>query len=219
MTIKAIFFDMDGTIVDTENTAHQVLVKNFKNWNIELDKEDMQSLTGRKWSVMFQALAKKYPFPLSPTEAEQVLMEDYRQTLEKGIVTVKGSVDAVKSLSENYPLALVSGSNRREITFILTQLGILDCFKCILGAEDYVESKPSPESYLKALEMLQVDPKNGLVFEDSKVGIEAGCNAGMWVAAITGTNFALQDQSMSHFQVKDFSGVDCTWVERLSLNF
>ena len=201
MTIKAIFFDMDGTIVDTENTAHQVLVQNFKNWNIELDKEDMQSLTGRKWTVMFEALAKKYPFPLSPIEAEQVLMEDYRKTLEKGIETVKGSVEAVKSLSGKYPLALGSGSNRREINFILAELGVLDCFKCILGAEDYAESKPSPESYLKALEILKVDPKSGLVFEDSQVGIEAGCKAGMWVAAVTGTNFAFQDQSMSHFQI------------------
>ena len=217
-SIKCILFDFDGTLVDTEPSAVKATQESFRKWKIELDPNDAARVTGVTWNSAFEFLFRKYSIPVSKNEARKVILETYRKETEKNLVIVPGCIQAVQSLSQAYSIGLVSGSDRADILRILGQLGIIDCFQVVLGAEDYPTSKPAPDGYLKAASLLHTSPKECLVFEDSGPGILSARNAGMWVVAITSTNHFSFDLSQAHFKVQDLSLVDPKWISNLSFD-
>jgi HAD superfamily hydrolase (TIGR01509 family) len=215
--IKTILFDMDGTLVDTELAAAKAVEACFASWNHEVRDEDAQFVTGRTWEKACEYLFSKYPPPMEKARAMEALLDSYRSRIETDLVEVPGAVIAVKDLAKEYPLALVSGSHRREILSILERLGIREHFKVILGAEDYPRSKPAPDGFLKALSLLNADPATTLVFEDSEAGVQAGLAAGLRVCVITSTNhFGAKTDDGHHF-VGDLTCVDRAWVKALKV--
>ena len=214
--IQTVFFDLDGTLIDTEPSAVHVVRECFHEWGIPATLEDSSFVTGRTWQMALEIFYKKYKFPIPYDEAMKIMLERYRKTLKAKLTPVPGSVEAVKNLSKKCPLALVSGSNRKEILWALDELGIRNHFKCILGAEDYPKSKPSPLCYLKALELLNADPTSTLVFEDSNAGIASARAAGLWVVAVTCTNHYDQEISQAHAKVFDLTEVSWEWMQKLA---
>jgi HAD superfamily hydrolase (TIGR01509 family) len=213
--LSAILFDLDGTIIDTELNAAKTVQFCFARWGVTVQKEDAHFVTGRTWEIAIDFLTQKYKLPVARDEALNVILIEYRRSIEKHLEVVPGSVDAIHALSQRYPLALVSGSRRADIVWSLTQLGVHSCFQFVLGAEDYPKSKPAPDGYLKALKLLGVEAKNTLIFEDSEAGISSGLAAGARVVAVTGTNHFNQDVSSAHHSIPDLTGVDAEWAENI----
>lgn len=207
---------MDGTLVDTELAAAKAVEETFARWNHRVEMEDAQFVTGRTWEMAVNFLFRKYPPPIPANEALTKLLEAYRAAIETSLVEVPGARECVRDLAREFPLALVSGSHRQEILSILDRLQIRDCFRVILGAEDYPRSKPAPDGYLSALALLKADPKSTLVFEDSTAGIESGLAAGAQVCVVTSTNHFGLETGRGHFFVRDLTGVNCDWVKALS---
>jgi HAD superfamily hydrolase (TIGR01509 family) len=213
--IQAILFDLDGTIVDTELAAARVIRESFVDWGLQIDPKDAEYLTGRTWAAAFELMFKKYKIPVPRRKGEQMMLDRYAEALKEDLPVVKGSVAAVQALCETFPLALVSGSNRREILWALGSLGILKCFRFVLGAEDYPRSKPAPDGYVKAITTLSVEPRSTLIFEDSEPGVASGLAAGAKVVAITGTNHFKQNTDHAHHHIADLSQVNVAWVRKL----
>ncbi len=218
IAIKTILFDLDGTLIDSELCAATVMKDCFEQWGIQLLPQDVTYITGRTWELTSRYLFSKYSFPLSQDLARSELITRYRQALETNVQIVPGSVQAVESLAQKFPLGLVSGSCRSDISSVLKKLGIQKHFQIILGAEDYPHSKPAPDGYLKAIQTLQADPQSCLVFEDSQAGIASARAANLWVVAITSTNHFQQDQSQAHAQIQDLSEISPQWVQDLSFD-
>lgn len=217
--IKAVLFDLDGTLIDSEPLAARAVGELFKEWGISAHPDDLTYVTGRTWESAFQYLAGKYQFPVSPQEVRRQIAGRYQKLLETDLIEVPGGREAVLSLAKTYPLALVSGSFKQDILWALKKLQILDCFQIVLGAEDYPKSKPEPDGYLKALAFLQVAGAEGIVFEDSTAGIASGRSAGLWVAAVTRTNHTGQKQSEAHCTIPDLAGINLEWIERFEKQF
>jgi HAD superfamily hydrolase (TIGR01509 family) len=215
--IRAVIFDLDGTLIDTEPAAAKAITESFQGWGIQVDHDDAAYITGRTWETAFQFLFKKYEIPVPAQQASQEMISRYRELIEKQLFPVAGSAEAVRALAKDYPLALVSGSYRSEILWALGRLGVLEHFQVILGAEDYPRSKPAPDGYLKALDLLNMKAENTLVFEDSEAGITSAKSAGTFVAAITGTNHFRQNTAHAHVFLKDLIGVDPNWVRALKI--
>jgi HAD superfamily hydrolase (TIGR01509 family) len=214
--IETIFFDMDGTLVDTELAAAKAVQDCFATWNHSVTKQDADFVTGRTWEKALEFLFSKYPPPMDRAKATVQLLDAYRATIETELVEVEGARACVLDLAKEFPLALVSGSHRREILSILGRLGIRDCFKVVLGAEDYPASKPAPDGYNKALAMLGGKPETTLVFEDSVAGINSGLAAGLQVCVITSTNHFGHNTNHGHYFVADLKDVNRAWVKALS---
>ncbi|MGC8719004.1 MAG: HAD family hydrolase, partial [Thermodesulforhabdaceae bacterium] len=109
----------------------------------------------------------------------------------RGVDTFDGVVPFVKSLFDaGIPLGLVSGSFRREVEVFLNYLGILELFSIFVTAEDVKHSKPDPESYLKALDLMSdylnktLNPSSCFAFEDTPAGIEAAKGANIKVIGV-----------------------------------
>ena len=214
--IDTILFDLDGTLIDTEPTAADAVRECFTDWGMDLNPRDATFVTGRTWSSALDYLFRKYPPPIPEEQAIRRIMDHYREKLETDLVIVPGSVEAVKSLAGHFPLALVSGSSRKDILWALQKLGILEHFEVILGAEDYAQSKPEPDGYKKAMTLLGKAPEHGLVFEDSLAGITSARNAGLWVVAITETNHFNQDTSFAHAHIRNLKPVNPEWIAKLA---
>jgi HAD superfamily hydrolase (TIGR01509 family) len=218
LQIKTVLFDFDGTLVDTEPSAVSAVKKCFQKWNLKIVSEDASFVTGRTWDSAFEFLFSKYALPIEKSSAKKEILDLYHREIETNLVVVPGSIEAVHSLAQNYPLGLVSGSPHADIIWALTKLGILNHFKIILGAEDYPRSKPAPDGYLKAAAYLKTKPSECLVFEDSTAGIGSAKAAGMWAVAITSTNHFSQDVSLSDFRTQDLRPINSKWVQHLSID-
>jgi HAD superfamily hydrolase (TIGR01509 family) len=216
--IEAILFDLDGTIIDTEPTAAAAVGSCFSEWNIPIILDDATFITGRTWNSAFQFLFEKYAIPVPEEKAKKMILDSYRQRIEKKLETVPGSVEAIRDLAQGFPLALVSGSGRSEILWALNRLNVIQHFQYILGAEDYAKSKPQPDGYLKAMTLLGKLPSSCLVFEDSTAGISSARAAGTWVVAVTSTNHFGQNFSQAHMTVENLVGVGAAWVKNLKLS-
>lgn len=213
--INAIIFDMDGTLVDTELAAAKAVEECFLAWDHKVTAKDAHFVTGRTWETALKYLFAKYPPMVSLETATLKVLESYRKKIETDLVEVPGARESVRALAVDYPLALVSGSHRQEIFSIVARLGITDCFKVILGAEDYPNSKPAPDGFLKAAHLLGVRAEKTLVFEDSVAGIEAGLAAKMQVCVITMTNHFGQDTKKGHHFIPNLTLVNPDWVKAL----
>jgi beta-phosphoglucomutase len=215
LNIRTIFFDLDGTLIDTEPSAIEALKNCFLQWKMPLDTEDLAHMMGRTWESGFARLFQKYTPPLPQEEAKKKILATYRSLVRSHLVAVPGSVQAVIDLAKHFPLALVSGSKRSDILWSLETLKIQDHFQCILGAEDYPQSKPAPDGYQKALQLLKAQPENTLIFEDSHVGLRSAQAVGAWVVAVTYSNPFHEDISQAHFKIPDLKMVSRAWVENL----
>lgn len=206
---------MDGTLVDTELAAAKAVEECFAAWNHVVDMKDADFVTGRTWKMALEFLFSKYPPPLDPAKAAEQVLDAYRAKIETDLIEVAGARECVLDLARDYPLALVSGSHRREIFSILDRMGLRDAFRVVLGAEDYPASKPAPDGFAKALSLLNADPASTLVFEDSVAGIESGLAAGLRVCVITSTNHFGHATNRGHYFVPDLTGVNRAWVKAL----
>src|SRR5579859_7574529 len=112
--IQAVLFDLDGTIVDTELAAAKVIRETFQDWGLKIDPKDAEFITGRTWAMAFDLMFKKYKIPVARKQGEKAMLDRYAAELKRELPVVKGSQRAVRALSETFPLALVSGSHRRE---------------------------------------------------------------------------------------------------------
>lgn len=213
--VKAILFDLDGTIIDSETIAFRAIVDSCATWGIKVAPEVAALVAGKKWDHAFDMLQAKYKIPVSRQEMMRVILDRYHDSLQHELVVVPGVVEAIKRLAPHFQLALVSGSLRRDILYALAAIGVKEHFSVILGAEDYAQSKPAPDGYLLAMKMLKVEPQESIVFEDSFAGISSGIAAGAKVVAVTSTNHFKQDLQAAHASIGDFLKVDAEWVRGL----
>lgn len=207
-----MFFDLDGTLIDTEQAAARVIRETFQEWHIPVSEADAHRVTGVTWDTAFQFLYSRYSPPIPTEEATHLILARYHAALRDHLPEVPGAREAVHLLARYTRLAVVSGSHHHTIEWALKQLGILGHFEFVLGAEDYPASKPAPDGYVKGLEMMKAQPSLSLVFEDSVAGITSAKAAGISVVALRATNYLNQDQSKADWFIHDLRDVSEEWI-------
>lgn len=187
----AALFDLDGTLVDREPLMLDALGATLRAAGRELDVEDVAAFTGRAWTDVYQCLAIESTLGWSFDELMDRVLATSEELLAAGreARVLTGAVPLVNRLHQRgMPIAVVTGSLRREVDPVLSQLGITELLALVLPADDYGPGKPHPECYLRAAAALGVDASACVVFEDSDAGIAAGCAAGMKVVAVREAN-------------------------------
>ncbi len=111
----------------------------------------------------------------------------YRLRVAGGATVPRRHRQAVRYAARRVPLALVSGASRREIEDVLDDAGLAGLFRHLVTAEDVAHGKPHPQGYLRAAELLGLDPGEIVAFEDTQAGIAAAKAAGLACLALQGT--------------------------------
>lgn len=175
MVTKAILFDYDGVITDTERFRIQTLNKLLQEKGLHIEEDD-ESIVGRK---THHFLAETFP---ELTAEEQVRLRAlWRQArLEEPTPLVQGAKETMAFAQQRFVVAIVTGSAREAVQQTLDHYAI-EGFSEIISGEDFSSSKPNPECYRIALERLQVKPAEAIIIEDSIAGVQAGKNTGCTV--------------------------------------
>lgn len=185
-SMSAVFFDMDGTLIDSETLTGPTVVALCKELGIQQLDIDYTQFFGGPWLEIERRLIQYYPQMEGMTDISARLQELFANLLrDEQPPLIPGSRETVIAISKLMPVAIVTSSGRESAADTVRRMGIADDISFYMGFEDYENGKPEPDGYLKAAETLGVDPKKCLVFEDSIVGIQAAKNAGMTVVAVT----------------------------------
>ena len=184
--IKAVIFDMDGLMIDSERTTFNGYIEVMKKMNLTISEEFYKTLLGRQVHFAYEQFHKVYgeDFPI-----EDVIKDVHiyiGELFEKeGVPIKKGLVALLEYLKENnYKTIVATSSQRERMEHILSLAGVLDYFDDSICGNEVKNGKPNPEVFLKACEKIGVDPQEALVLEDSEAGIQAAHSADIPVICI-----------------------------------
>lgn len=200
--IKAVLFDMDGTLVDSEYHAitlkRQILEKNGVVWTTEL----CQLLTGRKLKIVIDEVLTQY----TPEQRQAVLDEYYEPKyhhMDYHQLKFPGAGTILQALYNNgYTLALTTTNSEDSIAQVLQQNHWEQYFSLVLGLKDVRKQKPDPLIYLTAMERLNVKPEECVIVEDSRIGLDSAIASGAHVICRRETRIPI-DQSGADYYVDD----------------
>jgi beta-phosphoglucomutase len=193
--LRAIIFDCDGVIADTEPLHLAAFQKTLAEENITLTQEiyfrhylalDDRGAFKKAFSENGQVLTREKLADLITRKASYI-----EPVMRARLRLFPGVARFIREAAAQYPLAVASGALRQEIEMILEFGGLGDCFQVIVSAEDVERGKPDPESFLKALALINdrtgqtILPGQCLVIEDSIHGIHAAHLAEMICLAVT----------------------------------
>ena len=188
-TIKAVIFDMDGTMVDNMMVHHRAWQRKLAQLGLEMDIDQVrQEIHGVNKQILERLFGDRF------TEEDRVRIagekeEEYRHIFKEELKLIEGLDVFLKVLqSEGFPLGIGSAAPVENVDFVLDELNIRDLFKVVKHAGDVVKGKPDPEIYLKVAAGLGVEPEDCIVFEDTPTGAQAGSTAGCTVVVILNTH-------------------------------
>jgi len=183
---KAIIFDFDGLLVDTEIVSYRVYKELLNSYGYDLTMQDYaQNYSGKTEENNVKNLINTYKLPLSQEEGMERVLNKEKEIFAEGVNLKKGVKELLHFLKERgYKTAIATSSTKERAIGILKDLSIYNLFDEFVFAEDITKCKPHPEVFLKAVEKLGVEIKDCFVLEDSEAGIEAAVNAGIPVICI-----------------------------------
>lgn len=191
--MRAVVFDFDGVLVDSEPLHFQAMRESLLPEGIAIETEEYYGrYLAYDDSGAIRLALEHHGIPRDAGRIEAVAARKARifeQRLRQ-VPFFPGARELVRSLACEVPLGIASGARHEEIEAILTAGGLREAFRAIVGAEDVTQGKPHPEPYLRAVAQLAaatpgLEPPQCLAFEDSAPGVAAALAAGMKVVAVT----------------------------------
>ena len=188
MDIKAVLFDMDGLMVDTESLATEAFIHSAKKQGYDMTKEETLLVLGFTTKSIYE-FWENY-FKNSDVSGKQ-LVDDHYKYIENILFTTGPRKmpyieELLKYLKEsNYKVAVASSSNMDHIINNMEKTGLKKYIDEFASGAEVENGKPAPDIFLLAAERLGVKPEECLVLEDSKAGVLAGSSAGAKVIMVT----------------------------------
>lgn len=173
--IKGLFFDLDGTLVDTHTANYEAYKLAIAEYGVEITFEQYAQTIGHQARHFLPILAPG----LSDDEYVKITerkAELYRDVMRLTNLNIR-LVRFMQLASEHHVVALVTTAKAKNTRTVLKHHGLIDAFDFMITADDVTHSKPDPECYLLALERAGLSPSEVLVFEDSEPGITAASAA------------------------------------------
>lgn len=191
MMNKAFIFDLNGTVID-DMRFHAIAWREIINGELKGDlthEQVKQEMYGKNEEVL-QRIFGKEKFTLDEMNAISKRKEDaYQEAYKPHVALIKGlEIFLEKAYQLGIPMAIGSAAIPYNIDFILDILNLRKYFPVIVSADDVTTSKPHPETFVKAAQLLGVAPEHCIVFEDAPKGVEAAQNAGMKAVTLTTTH-------------------------------
>ena len=210
--IKTVIFDLDGVIVSTDDCHYRAWKKMADEEGIYFDREINNRLRGVSRMASLEIVLEKANREYSEKEKQEIAerKNNYYKELICELTPndiLPGAIETLEQLKEN-GIKIAIGSSSKNTPIILKQIGLDNYFDAVSDGNNITHSKPDPEVFLKAAEMLNIAPEDCMIVEDADAGIEAGKRADMKTLAVQGANGA-------DFKAKNLA--ECDWVKLLEI--
>ena len=177
---KAVVFDMDGLLIDSESVYRDALLAVALDQGLDLPEPVCLSLIGHAWPASATILVGHFGDRFDPARFRIDVTARFQEIAHAGAVLKSGVVEILDRLDElALPYAIVTSSDHKWVRRHVGGHGLLERFHAVLAQGDYACSKPAPDPYLKAAQVLGLEPRHVLALEDSHNGVRAAAAAGM----------------------------------------
>lgn len=206
---RAVLFDMDGVITDTERFYVDALMEKLGQEGVKVTPAELSDMFGSTQVYIWNRLKDRYHLTGAVEDYVDAVHEIRDRLIEEqGLLPMPGVLELIRNLHEaGVLLAVASSSPRETIEYNMELLGIRDCLDTIVSGLECEKGKPEPEIYLKAAANLGTHPDECVVIEDSSNGVKAGKAAGMYCHAYVPPQAYKQDVSSADNMLESFEGL------------
>ncbi len=180
--IRAILWDNDGVLVDTEGLYFQAGHEVLATQGVELTHKDFAEQSLKKGLSVFDFLPDQNAELIERLRLKRNAR--YSALLAEGVQVVDGVVETLETFYGRVQMGIVTGSRRDHFDIVHAKTNLLPFFDFVLAREDYEEAKPHPDAYLTAMRLHGLQPDDCVVVEDSERGCVAAAAAGLRVLAV-----------------------------------
>lgn len=204
--MKAVIFDMDGVIIDSEPLHFEVCLEVLKSIGIDQEKDYFNKFVGVTNPAMWKQVKEELRIKNTIEELIKIQVDlTIKIFNESSMGAIDGIVDLMKELKKEKILcAIGSSSPQIFIDAVVEKLKLNEYLRFALSGETLPKSKPDPMIFLKVAKDLNVEPKDCIVIEDSKHGVSAAKNAGMKCIGFINLNSGNQDLGKADLLIEDF---------------
>jgi len=207
--LRAVIFDMDGVIVDSEPLHIEAERKTLAPYGIKLEENELQKYMGRTPKVLLEDIIEKYRLNTTIEEIYPVHKKNLLNLYKNEVELIPGVLELITDLdSEGVALALASSSDKVLILSVLEKFHLSDFFKVIVSGEEVKNVKPSPDIFLKTAQKLGYSPGECAVIEDSSAGVRSARSAGMVCVGFRSPHSKGQDITEAELVIDDLREID-----------
>lgn len=203
--MKAIIFDMDGLMIDTEGLYFETEREIARRYGKEVKDETLWKMMGRKSLEAMTIYALDLGLEEAPEELLKMRDEMFVEKLLVNVVPMRGLFEILNEFKGKTKLAIATGSPMKFLNIVMDRLGIRNYFDVLQTSDEIINGKPDPEIYLKAIEKLAAKPEECIVLEDSSNGALAGKRAGCYTIAVPSEYTHKQDFSFVDYKAVDLN--------------
>ena len=186
---RAVVFDLDGVIVDSEQVWDDVrerYTREVGGTYTETAARDMMGMSSSEWS---RYMAEQLGVPGTPEEINAEVVRRMLSRYGEAPPFISGAVAAIRRVAAQWPLAIASSSNPELIDVVVAAAGLDDVFRVRVSSQEVARGKPAPDVYLEAARRLAVAAASCGAVEDSHNGILSAKAAGMFVVAVPNLHY------------------------------
>ncbi len=206
--IKAVIFDLDGLMIESESIAYQVWCEVLGQYGKNFTEDIYHNVIGREPLDSVDYIIEVLDLPLEPQALSETYWSDRTERVCRDVLPASGLIGLMQSFTDRgLVLGVASNSPSRYVLDVLEAIDLSQFFGCVRCREDVEQGKPAPDVYLAAAACLEVDHKHCLAIEDSPIGLQAALNAGMRCLVVPNEDLEGEDFSGAEGRYNSLSEV------------
>jgi len=212
-TIRAVVFDCDGLLVDSESAWTRVQTELYAGFGVEFTQQHKREILGRSASAALAAIEGHLDRRGDGAALWGEVTKLFEKEAERGHAEMPGAIAMVRRCAAVVPVGVASSADPRHLDSNVESLGLGDVLRVRVNGESVERLKPAPDPYLLACKRLGVDPRDAVAFEDSATGAASAMAAGLRVIAVPTVPGTIDDAAWVAESLRDADVV--AWAEQL----
>ena len=208
--LKAVIFDMDGVIVNSEPLHRKAYFDMFEEFNLNVSNRLYESFTGKSTSAICKELCKIFDLSISHEKLMLSKRKHFKTIFDNDpeFQMIDGALSLIKNyFFNNLTLILASSASMTNINRVFKKFDLDKFFKAKISGADLKESKPNPEIFIKAAKLSGFNKSECVVIEDSTNGITASKSAGIYCIGFNSPNSKNQNYDKADLVVSNFNEI------------